>query len=177
MSLAGQVIILEIRVKYCHRLRAFISNNSLFPSCVVPSKNVKTVRCSHSNIRGASALTFKNLKKARCSHRDIRGASRMVYFSTYSFSFFRFIFRMSCFLENLKSHWSSLDLIDLLILAYISLLALFIFTANRLFVGEFLDAVASLAPTRAPGSQSVGWSVRHTSRFSLFWCLLNVIDL
>ena len=120
---------------------------------------------------------FKKLKKARCSHRDIRGASRMVYFSTYSFSFFRFIFRMSCFLANLKSHWSSLDLIDLLILVYISLLALFIFTANRLFVGEFLDAVASLAPTRAPGSQSVGWSVRHTSRFSLFWCLLNVIDL
>ena len=44
---------------------------------------------------------------------------------------------MPCLWEKLKAHWSSLDLTDLLILFYIALLALFIFAANRLFVGKF----------------------------------------
>lgn len=36
------------------------------------------------------------------------------------------------------SHWSSLELADLLTLLYIGLLALFVFVTNRLFVGKFL---------------------------------------
>ena len=46
-------------------------------------------------------------------------------------------FRMDGFWGNLKTHWSSLDATDLLTLFYITLLALFIFAANRLFVGKF----------------------------------------
>ena len=44
---------------------------------------------------------------------------------------------MDGFWGNLKTHWSSLDATDLLTLFYIALLALFIFAANRLFVGKF----------------------------------------
>ena len=44
---------------------------------------------------------------------------------------------MDVFWGNLKTHWSSLDATDLLTLFYITLLALFIFAANRLFVGKF----------------------------------------
>ena len=38
---------------------------------------------------------------------------------------------------DIWSHWSSLELVDLLTLLCIGLLALFVFVTNRLFVGKF----------------------------------------
>ena len=39
---------------------------------------------------------------------------------------------------DIWSHWSSLEVVDLLTLLCIGFLALFVFVTNRLFVGKFL---------------------------------------
>ena len=139
MSWQGVISIANIGV--------YKTQSQIFVKCdvgVSATSSVIILSFHHTN-RMFFVLTFENVQKASRSHCDIH--------RWFTFNSFRHIFRMSNFLENLKSHWSSLGLIDLLVLVYIFLLALFIFAANRLFVGKFLDTVASLAPFP-------GWSVR-----------------